>query len=137
MSLISNECVKVAYKELKQQLEIEVENQFKLLKHEKLQRLQKIGYVRPRTRLQQLHADEYMTDKQFANILGLGQIVKNNPELSNEFLQGFIKHYRFSLRYLNHVLKVVPDTVDLIRTYGENKVVFTLVRTLEKSRQKI
>ena len=134
MGLINNEQSRTEYKELKQQLKFEVDMQFKLLKQEKLQRLQKIGYVRPRTRLQQMYAEDYMTDKQFANILGLGQIIKKHPELTNEDLYKFILNYKVTLTFLNHFLKVVPDAIGIIRNDGENKAVFKYVRILEEKK---
>ena len=135
MSLISDKCTKVQYKELKRQLEIEVESQYKLLEIENLQFLQKIGYVRPRTRLQQLYADEYMTDKQFANILGLEKIIKNNPELTDEYIHKFILKHKLTLMFLNHLFKVVPDTVLIIRNIGAKGVVFNYVRRLEEKKE--
>ena len=136
MSLLNKDYISSQYSDLKQQLKIEIKKQLQILEKENLRNLQKIGYVRPKTRLQLMYADDYMTEKQFANILGLGQIIRKNPDLSDEFLYNFIVHHKVSLIYLNHVLKVVPDAITIIRTRCENEVVLKYVRTLEQLRQK-
>lgn len=132
MSLINKDSKRLEYKELKLQLSIAVEDQYKILKRENLQRLQKIGYVRPRTRLQQMNADDYMTDKQFANILGLAQVISTNPVLSDEYIYKFIKNHKISLKYLNHILKIVPDAITIIRLYSVDKVVYNYIKGLKQ-----
>ena len=135
MNLLSKDSDRIRNKELMQSLKFEVENQIQILKNENLQRLEKIGYVRPRTRLQQMYADEYMSDKQYANILGLEQVIEKNPELTDEKLEEFILKNGISLRFLNRVIKLVPDMMDIIRSDGANGVVFRYVRVLEYNRK--
>ena len=135
MSLLSKDYNRLHDKELKQQLRVETEKQVQILKKENLQRLQKIGYVRPRTRLQLLYADEYMTNKQYANVLGLEQVVKLYPELSDEQIQSFVIRNKVSLVFLNRLIKLVPDAISVIRTDGANKVVFRYARILEHNKE--
>ena len=123
-------------RDLKELLKLEIENQFKVLKDEKIRCLQEIGYVRPRTRLEQMSADEYMSDKNFANILGLGQVIRKYPELTDEDLRKFISRNKMSFIFLNHLLKVMPDMIATIRDYGEKKVVFNYVRLIQSKKMR-
>ena len=122
MSVVNKLMGNITDKDLRLRLRIETEGQLKTLNAERLQCLQKIGYVRPRTRLELLYADEYMTDKQFAQILGLGQLIKKYPELTDEQLTKFIVKHKVTLIFLNHVLRVVPDMVSIIRLSSENSL---------------
>ena len=136
MSLVNKnfESNRISDEYLIKQLRIAAKSELRLLNQEKLQRLQKIGYVRPRSRLQLMYADDYMNDKQYANILGLEQVIKNNPELTDEQINRIIVRHKVTLVFLNHVLSVVPNAVNVIRIEGSNGVVYKYARTLEHKR---
>ena len=123
MSLNRDLSKKINIKNLKKTLKEEIENQFEILYQEEEERFEKIGYVRPRVRLEKLNADLYMTNKQFSNILGLEQIIKTIPELTDDDIHKFITYYKRTFKFLNYLLDFMPNAISLLRCKGADSVV--------------
>lgn len=121
-------------KQLKKELKQAVSEQCEILCEENQKCYDALRYVRPRTKLESMHAELCLTNKNYANILGLGKLMKNHQELTDDDWNEFINKHKVNLRFLNNLLKVVPDFIATIRTYGEDKVVFEYVRALENNR---
>jgi hypothetical protein len=122
-------------KYLKDELKRAISKQYEIVHAENQKCYEALRYTRPRTRLESLQAEMYLTDKNYANILGLGQIIKNHPELTDDDLYKFVTKHKVTLRFLNHILKVVPNTISIIRTYGEDKVVLKYIEVLEEKKK--
>ena len=108
-------------KQLKKELKQAVSEQCEILCEENQKCYDALRYVRPRTKLESMHAELCLTNKNYANILGLGKLMKNHQELTDDDWNEFINKHKVNLRFLNNLLKVVPDFISTIRKKLTNK----------------
>ncbi len=77
-----------------------------------------IGYIKPKPECEQLYIEGWLDNKRYANIRGLESFMLEHQELTIDEITRFITSKPISLKFLNHVLHIMPEMVELILSKG-------------------
>lgn len=78
----------------------------------------RVGYVKPKPKCEQLYVEGWLDNKKYAHIVGLESFILNHPELTCQQITKMIKSKPISLKFLNHVLKLIPNAIEVISSDG-------------------